>query len=259
MATVLCLVLDRDTGQVAWSSAGHPPPLLLSPQGPRFLDGGRSIPVGAATLATFREESASIPPGSTLLLYTDGLVERREVPLEQRLSELAGAAAASRGDLEELCDHVLETVLGRAKPADDVALLAVRPDPVEAGRLDLTLPAEPEMLARLRRRLGRFLHATGASEDEAYEITLTISEAACNAIEHAYGPGDATFRVQAEVENGELMVVVSDTGQWRIRRGEARGRGLRIIEGLMDRVELVKEARGTTVRMRRRLAARVPA
>jgi anti-sigma regulatory factor (Ser/Thr protein kinase) len=119
----------------------------------------------------------------------------------------------------------------------------------------LSLPAEPESLSGLRRRLGRFLHAVGASEMVAYEITLTVCEAAGNAIEHAYGPGDATFEVEATFENGTLVAVVRDKGSWRERRGAHRGRGLNIIEGLMDDVEVSTEPDGTVIRMWRRLAA----
>ncbi len=66
MATVLYLVLDRETGEVAFSAAGHPPPLVISPDGARFLEGGRSVPIGAADPAVFREATAVLPPGSTL-------------------------------------------------------------------------------------------------------------------------------------------------------------------------------------------------
>jgi PAS domain S-box-containing protein len=259
MATLLYLALDRDTGEVRYSSAGHPPPLLLTPEGPRYLEGGRAVPIGAAELAAFREEIGRIPPGSTLLLYTDGLVERRDTPLDARFGQLAAAAAATSGDLDDLCDEILAGVLGGAEPADDVALLAVRPEPIDAERIELTLPAQPEALAGLRRRLIRFLHAAGASDEEAYEITLTISEAAGNAIEHAYGPGDEAFRVEAHLEHGVVVATVRDSGRWRDWRGEHRGRGLRIIESLMEDVEIVKESRGTTIRMRRRLAARIAA
>jgi PAS domain S-box-containing protein len=255
MATLLYLILDRDTGEVAFTSAGHPPPLLLGPGGPRFLEGGRSVPVGATDPGAFRESHETLPPGSTLLLYTDGLVERRDVALEQRLTQLAAAAAAgAHSDLERLCDAVVEDLLGGSQPADDVALLAIRPQPL-AGPLALSLPAEPEALAGLRRRLGRFLQAAGATEQERYEITLTISEAAGNAIEHAYGPGDASFDVEADIQDGEIVVAVRDRGRWRERRDERRGRGLSIIEGLMDQVEVTRERGGTTVRMRRRLHA----
>ena len=255
MATLLYLILDRDTGEIAFTSAGHPPPLLLTPDGPRFLEGGRSVPVGATEPAAFRESREALPPGSTLLLYTDGLVERRDVALDARLAQLAAAATSAQGDLELLCDTVVGDLLGGMAPADDVALLAVRTQPVPTGPLALSLPAEPEALPGLRRRLGRFLHAAGATEQERYEITLTISEAAGNAIEHAYGPGDARFEVEARIDEGEVVVAVRDQGSWRDRRDERRGRGLKIIEGLMDDVQVTTERGGTTVRMRRRLLA----
>jgi PAS domain S-box-containing protein len=259
MATVLYLTLDRETGEIAFTCAGHPSPLVLTPDGPRFLEGGRSVPVGATESAIFREANATLPPRSTLLLYTDGLVERRDIPLEDRFAQLQAAAATAGGELGDLCDQVLEGVLGPFQPADDVALLAVRPEPVPPDRITLTLPAEPGVLAGLRRRLGRFLHAAGASEDESYEITLTISEAAGNAIEHAYGPEDAIFEVEAAFENGEIVAAVRDTGRWRERRRDDHGRGLKIIEGLMDDMQVVTERGGTVVRMRRRLGSRMAA
>jgi PAS domain S-box-containing protein len=255
MATVLYLVLDRETGEVSFASAGHPPPLVLTSDGPEFLEGGRAVPVGAAEPGIFREATAVLPPGASLLLYTDGLVERRDTPLEQRLGDLAEAAGSGDGPLEALCDSVLARVLGQHVPTDDVALLAVRPRPVATGAMKLALPAEPESLTVLRRRLGRYLHAVEASDDVAYEVLLTVCEAAGNAIEHAYGPVDATFDVEVSFEHGTLVAVVRDRGSWRERRGKHRGRGLKIIEGLMDEVEVTSEPDGTVIRMRRRLAA----
>ena len=253
MATVLYLVLDRETGEVSFSAAGHPPPLVIAPGGSSFLEGGRSVPIGAADPAVFRESTAVLPPGSSLLLYTDGLVERRDAPLDDRLDQLAAVAAGADDDLTDLCERVLSGVLGDGDPEDDVALLAVRPLPATESQISLTLPAEPGSLAPLRRRLARFLHATGASEIQQYEITLTICEAAGNAIEHAYGPGDATYDVDVACEEGELTARVRDTGSWREKRGEHRGRGLRIIEDLMDEVAVERDEAGTLIRMRRRI------
>jgi PAS domain S-box-containing protein len=255
MATVLLLVLDRENGELTFASAGHPPPLVLGPDGVSFLEGGRAVPIGAVEPVLFREASAVLPEGAALLLYTDGLVERRDEPLERRLDALAAAAAGAEDGLEDLCDAVLAGVIGPDRmPSDDVALLAVRPRPVATHAIQFTLPAEPGSLAGLRRRLGRFLAAAGADEAETYEITLTICEAAGNAIEHAYGPGDATFEVEASLDSDELVATVSDRGNWRERRGTHRGRGLNIIQGLMDDVEVSTEADGTVVRMRRRLS-----
>ena len=253
MATVLYLVLDRETGDVTFSAAGHPPPLLLAPDGPRFLEGGRSMPIGAADPAVFREANGVVPPGSTLLLYTDGLVERRGVPLEDSLDKLAEVAGEADDNLERLCDRVLAAVLPELEPSDDVALLAVRPSSATAEAIRLSLPAEPESLGLLRRRLERFLHAAGADELESYEIMLTVCEAAGNAIEHAYGPGDASFDVEAALVADDLVASVRDRGNWRDRRDEHRGRGIKIIEGLMDDVNIESQDGGTLVTMRRRL------
>jgi PAS domain S-box-containing protein len=255
MATVLYLVLDRETGELAFSAAGHPPPLVLSPDGPHFLEGGRSVPIGASDPAVFREARAVLAPGSSLLLYTDGLVERRDEPLDKRLDKLAAVAGGAGQGLDVLCERVIKSVLGEGEPGDDVALLAVRPLPAASDSISLTLPADPASLAGLRRRLARFLHATGASEAEQYEVMLTICEAAGNAIEHAYGPGDATYDVHVEFAAGELVATVRDSGSWRERRDEHRGRGLSIIEQLMDDVKVAAEEGGTVVTMRRRLAA----
>jgi anti-sigma regulatory factor (Ser/Thr protein kinase) len=122
----------------------------------------------------------------------------------------------------------------------------------------------------LRRRLGRFLEAAGSTDHETFEITLTVCEAAGNAIEHAYGPADETFDVEVEVRDGEVLATVRDRGTWRggderddarvaVERIEpwggaaARGRGIAIMEGLMDGVEVSAEDTGTVVRLRRRL------
>ena len=76
-----------------------------------------------------------------------------------------------------------------------------------------------------------------------------------NAIEHAYGPGDAEFELEASAVGPVVTVTVRDQGSWRERRGTERGRGLSIIEGMMDEVEVTPGPRGTSIRMQRRLGA----
>ena len=255
MATVLYLVLDRETGEVTFTSAGHPPPLVLEPGGPRFLESGRSVPIGAADPTAFREGSDVLAPGSTVVLYTDGLVERRGMALERRLERLAEVAGVPEPNLQRLCERVLQGLLADEDPDDDVAVLVVRPQMTDSEGIVLALPAEPESLVGLRRRLGRFLHGAGASDGEAFEITLSVCEAAGNAIEHAYGPVDASYRVEVSADEGEVAASVRDEGAWRERRGEHRGRGLKIMDGLMDQVDVDHTDGGTVVTMRRRLAA----
>ena len=85
----------------------------------------------------------------------------------------------------------------------------------------------------------------------------SANEAAANAIEHAYGPADAEFTLELGIDDGVVWATVSDAGSWRKPRGSGRdgtrGRGLGIIEGLMDEVDVSRSDTGTTVRMRRKL------
>ncbi len=120
--------------------------------------------------------------------------------------------------------------------------------------MELTLPAEPLELGSLRRALQRWLAECEASEAESYDIILACNEACANAIEHAYGPGDASVQIDAAFSGDEVAITVRDNGSWRESRGNNRGRGLGLIETLMDSVNIVTDPdTGTEVRMTRRL------
>jgi len=84
---------------------------------------------------------------------------------------------------------------------------------------------------------------------------VAVTEAAANAVEHAYGPVDAAFDVEASAtEDGEVCVIVRDQGRWRPPRGHNRGRGTLLMQELMDHFEVATSEDGTEVRMRRQLA-----
>jgi anti-sigma regulatory factor (Ser/Thr protein kinase) len=84
---------------------------------------------------------------------------------------------------------------------------------------------------------------------------VAVSDACANAIEHAYGPEHATFAVRAELREDEVLIEVRDSGAWRAQRGVNRGRGLLLMEAYTDRLDIDRGESGTTVRMRRRIAA----
>ncbi len=262
MATAFHAIVDRESGVVEYCSAGHPPAVVVDAGTSRLLEQGRSVPLGTAEPVAYRDARTTVASGATLLLYTDGLVERRAEPLDGRLRLLEKVAGGLEGDLSQVCDAILDSMTGAEGGSDDVALLALRLEPV-GDRLVLRLAADPAVLSGVRRRLGRMLDAAGASEQEQYEVTLTICEAAANAIEHAYGPVDADFELDVRLEQGEVLARVSDSGRWREQRPAGaegtRGRGLGIIEGLMDEVEVIRSELGTTVRMRRALERGVAA
>jgi anti-sigma regulatory factor (Ser/Thr protein kinase) len=164
------------------------------------------------------------------------------------------ARAAAGSTPEELVERLVAALVPDGGGSDDVAVLAVRPTPVSQGRLELRLPAEPPVLSSLRRTLRQWLEELGGGEAAVYDVLVAVTEAAANAIEHAYGPADATFDVEAEsLPGGEVSVVVRDQGRWRPPRGRNRGRGTVLMQELMDHFEVTTSEGGTEVRMRRRL------
>jgi anti-sigma regulatory factor (Ser/Thr protein kinase) len=133
-----------------------------------------------------------------------------------------------------------------------VAVLAARVEPLPE-RLRTSWAADPDALAGMRPVLRRWLTRWGAAPDEIYDITVAVQEASANAVEHAYGPGVATFEVEADHDEGVITVTVRDRGRWRPARGTHRGRGLGMMRALMESVDVQRGEHGTVVVLRRRL------
>ena len=254
LATVAYGVLDPVGGTLAYACAGHPPPLVLRPGGgPEYLEAGRSpllcaLPPGAA--GPRAEATAALTPGSRLLLFSDGLVERRREPLDVGLDRLA-SYAAELGDAPGWSDELLRRMLAGAGD-DDVALLAV----TYAPELRQRGPALPQRLAVLRRELRGWLAAVGATDEEVGDVLLACGEAAANAVEHAFGgePGELSITLRLAAGR-ELTVRVADSGRWRrVPAPGDRGRGMPLMRAVMDSVDVRSGEDGTVVTMRRRLS-----
>jgi anti-sigma regulatory factor (Ser/Thr protein kinase) len=255
-ATVAYLALDQETNRVTAVSAGHVPPLVIDPAGEAdYVDLPSGPPVGAARIAHYREVQFDVPPGSLVLLYTDGLVERREEPLDVGLERLRTTAAAA-ATLPPLafCDAMLSRGLENIDQEDDVALLAMQVLPL-GPTLKLRLAADPEVLSPLRRQLARWLKENGVEEKAAFDIVLACSEASANATEHAYPPTQGHFDLEAVADGEHVEIRISDAGSWRPEVEQNRGRGLMLMRGLTDEVSVERgEPDGTVVRLRRRVA-----
>jgi anti-sigma regulatory factor (Ser/Thr protein kinase) len=252
MATLLYMVLEPDGRNAVFANAGHLPPLVVEEERePRLLEGARSVPLGVLPYASFDETGARLEPGSTLVLYTDGLVEERGISIELRLDELRRVASAPFEGPNELCERLLQELLPEGPGVDDVAVLALTTAPASTDRLAMTLPAEPEALITARRALRNWLAEVGVDPEALYDITLATGEACTNAIEHAYAPGEASFDIEATRGESDVTVIVRDYGTWREPRGQNRGRGLKLMETLMDEMTVRREDTGTTVELRR--------
>jgi anti-sigma regulatory factor (Ser/Thr protein kinase) len=189
-----------------------------------------------------------------VVLYTDGLIERREERLDDGFERLRRALRTVDADgAEVFTDQLVAALRPDAGFADDVAVLACRLGPVVAEGFELELDAQPGNLAVLRRVLRRWLDANEVGRTEAYDAVLAVDESASNVIEHAYGPGEGTLSVAAERRDDTLQFDVRDHGAWRGARGEHRGRGLPTMRRLMHEVDVSSGDDGTRVRLVRRL------
>jgi anti-sigma regulatory factor (Ser/Thr protein kinase)/putative methionine-R-sulfoxide reductase with GAF domain len=252
MATAAYVVVDPATGALRYASAGHPPPVIVRGGREAHLLGITAAPpLGSLPFSSFPEVEDKLGSNDTILLYTDGLIERRSESLTAGLERLRAVAATS-ASAEQLCQRVIEQLVPPGGGDDDIAVVALRVVPVE-GTLRVRFAADPQVLSQMRRMLGRWLQAHGAQSDEVAAIKLACGEACANAIEHAYAPGVAYFELEGRHAEGLVTIAVRDTGHWRAPRGTNRGRGLTIIGAAVDELDLRTTDAGTEVVMHRRL------
>ncbi|MGZ8634195.1 MAG: ATP-binding SpoIIE family protein phosphatase [Solirubrobacteraceae bacterium] len=254
MATAAYAVIDPASGTLSYSSAGHPPPVVVRGGKEASLLGVNAAPpLGTLPFAVFHEVETTLEPGDTILLYTDGLVERRREPLTNGLERLRALAAAP-ATADQLCQRLTQRLVPPEGGDDDIAVVAVRIAPIEAA-LFVRFAANPQMLTQMRRMLSRWLRAHEAQPNEIAAITLACGEACANAIEHAYSPGMAFFELEAVHADGLVTLTVRDTGRWRAPRGAHRGRGLKMIEAAIDELAVTTGETGTEVVLRHRLGS----
>ncbi|MFC5094391.1 SpoIIE family protein phosphatase [Amycolatopsis plumensis] len=255
--TAFCAVLTPETGELAYSSAGHPPPVLVhADRTTQLLEDGHSIPLGVRTGLDRPEARVVIPPRGTLLLYTDGLVERRRDPLDEgitRVAELLENSASATPD--ELADKLMTSLAPAAGYEDDVAVLLYR----QPGPLEIGFPADAGQLAPTRRALRGWLDRCGLGAEQVQNVLVATGEAVANAIEHGHRdtPG-GPIRLNAIALADRVHVTVNDTGTWKPPQAAAtfrRGRGMMLMRELVTEVDVHQTTDGTTVHLHARITA----
>jgi anti-anti-sigma factor len=250
-STAACVTLDWAQGEVRWARAGHPPPVLAGSDEVRCLEEEGHGPVlGLTDRPPYREGVAGFEPGATLVLYTDGLVERRGETLDRGLARLVEAVGRHADSAPTaLVPALLAELVEEGSPADDIALIAARATPAPLGA---RLPAEPPQLAVMRRAVRVWAAAAALPADMSDDLLLALGEAAANAVEHAYrdgASGDWTYEV-TRLGDGSVAGVVQDWGSWRPPPADPgfRGRGVAFVRQLSDQMTIEHGDDGTTVR-----------
>jgi anti-sigma regulatory factor (Ser/Thr protein kinase)/putative methionine-R-sulfoxide reductase with GAF domain len=248
MATLLYCTFDPSSRRLHVVNAGHLPPVLVGPSGPaRFIDLPSAPPLGARRGFVPAETEVTLEPGTTVLFYTDGLVERRTNGLEERLEKLRAIMDANP-PLDDLPEQLLEPLI-EAEPQDDVAFLAVRLGADLSEPYTIRIAADPSDLAIVRSAVRAWLAEQGIENELAYDVLIATGEATANAVEHAYGAARGTVEVTLYRSDVTVNVTVRDTGLWRGPRGSGRGRGLPMMDRLATSVNVETSTEGTTVNL----------
>jgi anti-sigma regulatory factor (Ser/Thr protein kinase) len=233
-ATCLYVVYDPVSGLCSVAAAGHPSPAVVARDGSvEFLDLPTGPPLGLGGSA-YETVELPIDEGSTLVLYTDGLVESREQDIDVGLERLSAALAGPGRDPEELCSSAIGGLLPE-RTYDDVALLAARARRTPPDRVATwDVPMTPESVAFLRAEVSRLLRSWRLSE-LVFTTELVVSELVTNAIRYATGPVELRL-----LRDRALICEVADGSSVspRLRRAQTfdeGGRGLFLVAQLSQR------------------------
>jgi PAS domain S-box-containing protein len=253
--TAFCAVLDRNTGELVYSSAGHPPPIMVYADGTtEMLAGEHGLPLALRPEWSRPEIRVTMPPRATLLLYTDGLVERRGSALDDGMSRAAGLVQGGRSQtLEEVADQLMSELEPGGGYPDDVAMLLYR----QPAPLQMEFTADPRQLGPSRTALRSWLTRAGVDPDQIQDVLIATGEALANAIEHGHrDQPDGTVSLRATAIVDRLQVTVADSGVWKVPRddpGFSRGRGISLMRVLMEDFTIQSNDAGTTVHMYARI------
>ncbi|MFE3554102.1 SpoIIE family protein phosphatase [Streptomyces sp. NPDC059193] len=233
--TCLYVVYDPVTRHCTVARAGHPPPVVVSPEGSVYLlDVPAGPPLGLGGLP-FEPVDVELPEGSVIALYTDGLLQAREHDIDEALDGMFAALARPAATLDTICDRVLTAMLTHP-PEDDVALLVARTRALHADKVVVwDLPSDPSVVAGARRYTTEQLTAWGLDE-AAFVAELVVSELVTNAIRYGQPP----IQLRLIHENDTLICEVSDSSNTaphlrRARTFDEGGRGLLLVAQLAQR------------------------
>ncbi|WP_241741377.1 SpoIIE family protein phosphatase/ATP-binding protein [Streptomyces sp. L2] len=242
-ATCLYAVYDPVSGQLALATAGHPGPVVIRPDGTvDFPQVPVSPPLGAGAGLPVESTELTVPEGSRLVFYTDGLIEYRDRDLDTGLQALRAALTGPDRTPEATCAAVMEAMMPE-RPRDDIALLVARTRQLGPEQVaEWPVPCDPAAVAPVRTACARQLTEWGL-EQVTFAAELILSELITNAIR--YGTEPIGVRMLRTMPNsastpGTLILEVSDDSSTspRLRRAkdtDEGGRGLFLVAQFAER------------------------
>ncbi|WP_432927412.1 SpoIIE family protein phosphatase [Microbispora sp. CA-135349] len=245
-ATCLYAVYDPVSRCCTTATAGHPLPVLVTPEGTtELVSGPVGPPLGIGGLP-FETTELCLTEGTVIALFTDGLIEARHRDIDQGLAELRHALALPTASLEDTCDTVTRALLdGRA--ADDAALLLARTEALSPDQIATwDVPADPALVSHTRKLAIEQLLVWGLDEME-FVTGLVVSELVTNAMRHGTGPIQLRL-----IRNRTLICEVSDGSNTaphlrRARVFDEGGRGLLLVAQMTQGWGTRQTTRGKTI------------
>ena len=247
MATAIAGFYDPRDSTFRYASAGHPPPILVGPdRRPHALPAG-GLPLGLGSAAASPDWTVTVDPGTSVIMYTDGLLEySRDILAGERIlretiaeTDLAGAAAPA--------EALHAAIFSSIENTDDAATLVLQAVGDRPSR-SMRSSAFPNAAAIARGSLRRHLAGLGASREASERVLCAVGEAVANAIEH--GREGGAFEVDVEHAGGMLHVEVRNEGPWReFHENDERGRGLPIMQAFADGVSVTTTSSSTGIRL----------
>jgi PAS domain S-box-containing protein len=237
IVTCLYAVCDPAEQVLVYANAGHPPPLLVSRDGEvHRLDGALGSPLGDAS-ARLQEERVRVGWGTTVVLYTDGLVERRDSDLDSGIDALARHLVEQLPGIDGLAEQIAAAMCPSGADDDMAVLVAKLPDHVGmTAQMTLAVPSDEAGAATARQAVAEALGAWRIAPEAADDTVLLASELVTNALVHGRPPVVLGLRLTAD----EVVLEVTDGASFvpRTRRAtpdDEHGRGLQIVSALADR------------------------
>ena len=249
-STVFLAILDTESGVLQYSNAGHMPAVLVGsePGTTAMLTDAASVPLAVRRPEPRPQTSRVLPPDSTLMLFTDGLVERKHESIDDGIDRAAAVLVQTTAlPLDSVADAVLRELAPAAGYDDDVAMVIYRH---QQSPLRIESEASAERLVGIRHRLADWLHTAGLPDELTGDVVLVINEACTNCVEHAYsGHPRGTMLLDVELADGEIRARITDQGSWKTPAANPGngGRGLVLMRALSNTMELDCTPTGTIV------------